>query len=54
MLHDVSLGWLPYNNEHVRQDANKSHIGGGSWSGIDLQPVMYLDEKQLEYINVEE
>ncbi|MEH7225157.1 hypothetical protein V7112_15215 [Bacillus sp. JJ1566] len=54
VLHDVYLGWLPYNKEHERQDANKSHNGGGSWSGIDLQPVMYLDEEQLEYINMEE
>ena len=55
VYHEVNLGWLPYNKEHERQDAHNSHNGGGgSWGGIDFQPVMYLNEEQLEYFNIKE
>ncbi|WP_449538809.1 hypothetical protein [Ferdinandcohnia sp. Marseille-Q9671] len=53
VLQDMYFGWIPYNQKHERQDADATMGGGGSATGIDLHYVMYLNEEELEYLDVE-
>lgn len=55
VMQDVYFGWIPYNNEHVRQHASATNVGGASWGGgVDIQHVVDMPEEELEYYKVED
>jgi len=55
VMQDVYFGWISYNSDHVRQQADATNVGGASWGGgVDIQHVVDIPEEELEYYKVED